>query len=196
MSKHNYTYNYGFLASWLAANPAITRRDVLTALQINDYKTLQNWTEGKNMMPLTQILRLCNAFSIPLDRFFCDMEAQAEFKPQAPYINTQMEPSGGWNVNEGRGGRHTYDPRTNTRMESIIPENENENGNENENENENENRRSVALEIAAMQKQMQDERIKYLEIISKQSDQIAELYRAREREHNKYGYVAEGFGEG
>lgn len=57
MKKFNYQYDYQFLSNWLNENKNIRRKNVMEVLEMSDYKTFQNWTEGKTIMPPSQMMR-------------------------------------------------------------------------------------------------------------------------------------------
>lgn len=121
MKDYNFCYNYGFFADWLNANPKIRRYDVLHELGMSDYRTLQNWMEGKTMMPLTQMMKFCNRYNVPLTAFFYDEHAD-ENSVFAPIdISAMIEPDGGWKESDRRAGIKVGDPRTDTHHSSILP---------------------------------------------------------------------------
>ena len=70
--SHNFCYNYSFLSDWMKANPHIKRMDLLNTLEMCDYGTLAKWLNGVTMMPLTQIMKFCNRYNVPITAFFYD----------------------------------------------------------------------------------------------------------------------------
>lgn len=189
MTTHNYTYNYRFLADWIRENKNVQRREILDALGINDYKTLQNWTEGVTMMPLTQMMRFCNHYSVPLGCFFYDMNARANIDAEGPDVNSQTEPRGGWKECEGKRGRHIYDPTTTIHMISKIPDEEGipvhpetslarkgdcEEGRNGTSETETSCEQYIREEY---ERKTHAERMKYLDIIKEQNQIIVDVMR-------------------
>lgn len=120
--NHNFCYNYGFLADWFKENPKIQRNDVLDKMEMGDYNTLHNWTTGKTMMTLTQMMKFCNRFNVPITAFFYD-ECADESSIFTPLnINAMIEPSGGWPDASRKAGMKVCDPRTDSHTHSNIPE--------------------------------------------------------------------------
>lgn len=119
---HNYVYNYGFLADWMKANPGIKRGDILQGMDMSDYGTLAKWTSGETMMPLAQMMKFCNAFSVPVTAFFMDENAD-DGSSVAPILpDAQIEPAGGWPDSSRKAGIKVCDPRTTTHQPSKLPE--------------------------------------------------------------------------
>jgi len=200
-----YQYNYSFLEQWLQANRDIQKKDVLKALGIKSNNGLKAWTDGKGPMPVLNILRFCNSFQVPLACFFCDAETGniAEVLPSAPNISDQLEPVGGYDNGErGRGLRQFDDPTACTSQASKIPhaygtfgktegeasetvavktEGDTSGTVAGDASGENAMRTAVTMEqlmeIIVKYDKMQEERIKYLDIIAKQMEQISELTR-------------------
>ena len=85
MKKFNYQYDYQFLSNWLNENKNIRRKNVMEVLEMSDYKTLQNWTEGKTIMPPSQMMRFCNYYSVPIECFFVNkVDVKYEIKERRP----------------------------------------------------------------------------------------------------------------
>lgn len=182
MKNYNFCYNYGFLADWLRANPKIKRYDVLHEMGMSDYRTLQNWMEGKTMMPLTQMMKFCNLYSIPITAFFFDENAQ-EDSVVSPIINGAMiEPLDGWKASDRRTGIKQGDPRTNIHYVSNLPTYC--------------IRQCTEVEHTEQQKDDKEEdiphseRMRYLDIIEQQNKYIMKLTseNARLNTYNTYQY--------
>lgn len=169
MKDFNFCYNYGFLQDWLKANPKIKRYDVLAEMEMSYYRTLQNWMEGATMMPLTQMMKFCNRYNVPITAFFFDANADDDsiFTPIPP--GAMIEPAGGWVENDRRTGIKTGDPRTDIHIPSNLPD----------------YCKNIKLQhnIRDSDKDMKEkevthsERMRYLDIIEQQNVQIAELNR-------------------
>lgn len=169
MKDFNFCYNYAFLQDWLKANPKIKRYDVLAEMEMSYYRTLQNWMEGATMMPLTQMMKFCNRYNVPITAFFFDANADDDsiFTPIPP--GAMIEPAGGWVENDRRTGIKTGDPRTDIHIPSNLPD----------------YCKNIKLQhnICASDKDMKEkevthsERMRYLDIIEQQNVQIAELNR-------------------
>ena len=169
MKDFNFCYNYGFLQDWLKANPKIKRYDVLAEMEMSYYRTLQNWMEGATMMPLTQMMKFCNRYNVPITAFFFDANADDDsiFTPIPP--GAMIEPAGGWVENDRRTGIKTGDPRTDIHIPSNLPD----------------YCKNIKLQhnICDSDKDMKEkkvthsERMRYLDIIEQQNVQIAELNR-------------------
>lgn len=172
MKKHNFVYNYGFLTDWLNANPTIQRNDFLSMMEMSDYNTLRQWTMGNTMMPLTQMMKFCNRFCVPITAFFYDEEAdeQSIFTPLSP--NAMIEPNGGWPDASRKAGMKVCDPRSIKSMESIIPSyihTEETNATES----------TDAMKDEEIQS---SERKRYLDMIDRLSGRIVELSRIMEEQ--------------
>ena len=198
---HNYSYNFGFLTQWFEANPHITRRQVLEALHINDYNTLRNWTEGKFSMPLQQILRFCNAFSVPLECFFFDHDVIASVNPPAPTANSMTEPAGGYK-DKARGNNTPVNPLVDYAQESNLPYNKRTNEEDAITETEKIPVQQQTMQITdgtinmilQMQQISSDERQSYMRTIEKQNDiikSLTEQINKRKDERRGYSFVAE-----
>lgn len=192
---HNYTYNFGFLAEWLENNPRITRRQVLEALQITDYNTLRNWTTGKTAMPLAQLLRFCNYFSVPLGNFFFDHDAVAVVSPSAPDANSMTEPAGGYK--EKSCGNNT--PVNPLVHHDILPDTSDVNATHTSTQLHRE-QQQISEDAMQIIMQMQqagiDERQILLRTIETQNEIIKSLTSQRNDEHRHHGgnyaFAAEG----
>lgn len=122
MKEHNIVYNYGFLADWMKANPYIKRNEILQSMEMSDYNTLRNWVEGATMLPLTQLMKFCNRFNVPITAFFLDEKAD-DTSIIAPIIpNSMIEPAGGWPDSSRKAGIKVCDPRSNVHMVTNMPD--------------------------------------------------------------------------
>lgn len=121
MKEHNIVYNYGFLADWMKANPSIKRNEILQSMEMSDYNTLRNWVEGATMLPLTQLMKFCNRFNVPITAFFLDEKADGTsvIAPITP--NSMIEPAGGWPDSSRKAGIKVGDPRSNIHMVTAMP---------------------------------------------------------------------------
>lgn len=122
MDNHNFCYNYGFLADWIKVNPEVKKYGILRELEMSDYRTLQNWMEGLTMMPLTQMMKFCNRYNVPITAFFFDENADEDSAFSPIHNGAQIEPSGGWKESDRRAGIKSGDPRTNLHFISKLPE--------------------------------------------------------------------------
>ena len=122
MKEHNIVYNYGFLADWMQANPSIKRNEILQSMEMCDYNTLRNWVDGATMLPLTQLMKFCNRFNVPITAFFLDEKADdtSIIAPITP--NSMIEPVGGWPDSSRKAGIKVCDPRSNIHMITNMPD--------------------------------------------------------------------------
>ena len=166
MKEHNIVYNYGFLADWMKANPSIKRNEILQSMEMIDYNTLRNWIDGTTMLPLTQLMKFCNRFNVPITAFFLDEKAD-ETSIIAPITpNSMIEPAGGWPDSSRKAGIKVCDPRSNVHMITTMPE------------------YIRTMETADIDEQTTEndsisekERMRYLDLIEKLSGQILDLTR-------------------
>ena len=121
MKEHNIVYNYGFLADWMRANPTIKRNEILQSMEMSDYNTLRNWVDGVTMLPLTQLMKFCNRFNVPITAFFLDEKADdtSIIAPSTP--GSMIEPAGGWPDSSRKAGIKVCDPRSNIHMITNMP---------------------------------------------------------------------------
>ena len=68
-----YRYNYSFLEKWMNENRK-TSGELLEVIGTTDYTALRRWINGEKMMRIDGVLRLCNAYNIPLACFFVNIE--------------------------------------------------------------------------------------------------------------------------
>lgn len=93
-----YLYNFGFLRQWLAVNPQLQVKTIQAALGSKSNNSWKSWLNGEGTMPVISLLRLCNAFQIPLSAFFrnADSEGEPAVVPGVPTIDDELEPKGGF----------------------------------------------------------------------------------------------------
>lgn len=104
MITHNYCYNFSFFADFFAANPGIKKYDVLREMGMKDYSTLQRWMDGVTLMPLHQLMKFCNLYSVPITAMFLDENAEASSLVPAVPDGARIEPVGGWkDIKKGAG---------------------------------------------------------------------------------------------
>ena len=73
-----YQYNFSFLSQWLESNPKIPKGEILQALGAKSNNRFKAWVRCEGPMPVLSMLRLCNAYQIPLSAFFRDADAGAD----------------------------------------------------------------------------------------------------------------------
>lgn len=93
-----YQYNFGFLKQWLAANPQLQVKTIQAALGSKSNNSWKSWANGEGTLPIISLLRLCNAFQIPLSAFFRDADSNGEAAvvPGIPTMDDELEPKGGF----------------------------------------------------------------------------------------------------
>ena len=93
-----YQYNFSFLNEWLEANPEIPKGEILQALGAKSNNRFKAWVRCEGPMPVISMLRLCNAYQIPLSAFFRDADACADgaVVPGMPTPNDILEPAQGY----------------------------------------------------------------------------------------------------
>ncbi len=164
MKEHNIVYNYGFLADWMQANPSIKRNEILQSMEMCDYNTLRNWVDGATMLPLTQLMKFCNRFNVPITAFFLDEKADdtSIIAPITP--NSMIEPVGGWPDSSRKAGIKVCDPRSNIHMITNMP---------------NYIRTSEPYDVCEQTTEdssiPSNERMRYLDIIEKLNDRLMAL---------------------
>lgn len=189
MKEHNIVYNYGFLADWMQANPSIKRNEILQSMEMSDYNTLRNWVEGVTMLPLTQLMKFCNRFNVPITAFFLDEKADdtSIIAPITP--NSMIEPAGGWPDSSRKAGIKVGDPRSNIHMITNMPD-----------YIRTEKTSDVGEHTTENSSIPEEERLRYLDIIEKLNDRVMALSEENislnkqvnnmkiERGGNAYGY--------
>ena len=93
-----YQYNFSFLNEWLKANPEIPKGEILQALGAKSNNRFKAWVRCEGPMPVLSMLRLCNAYQIPLSAFFRDADAGADgaVVPGMPMPDDILEPAQGY----------------------------------------------------------------------------------------------------
>lgn len=90
-------FNKEFLSTWLEENHC-TRKDVLTAINQRDYNLVNKWLTGEQPS-VKYIVRFCNYYQVPIDRWFIiDENAEPEgyhkrSKVRQNYNETEEEKS-------------------------------------------------------------------------------------------------------
>lgn len=121
-----YQYNFSFLSQWLEANPAIPKGEILQALGAKSNNRFKAWVRCEGPMPVISMLRLCNAYQIPLSAFFRDADAGADgaVVPGMPTPNDILEPAQGYADNmddRQHGERSMLNPLNVQIAPSIVP---------------------------------------------------------------------------
>lgn len=121
-----YQYNFSFLSQWLEANPAIPKGEILQALGAKSNNRFKAWVRCEGPMPVLSMLRLCNAYQIPLSAFFRDADAGADgaVVPGMPTPNDILEPAQGYADNmddRQHGERSMLNPLNVKVTTSVIP---------------------------------------------------------------------------
>lgn len=174
MKEHNIVYNYGFLADWMKANPSIKRNEILQSMEMVDYNTLRSWVDGVTMLPLTQLMKFCNRFNVPITAFFLDEKAD-ETSIIAPITpNSMIEPAGGWPDSSRKAGIKVCDPRSNIHMITAMPKYIRTMGND-----------SIREQTADSDSISEKERMRYLDIIEKLNDRVIALSEENIRINNQ-----------
>ena len=166
MKEHNIVYNYGFLTDWMKANPSIKRNEILQSMEMSDYNTLRNWVEGATMLPLTQLMKFCNRFNVPITAFFLDEKADETsiIVPITP--NSMIEPAGGWPDSSRKAGIKVCDPRSNIHMITAMPE-----------YIRTKRTNDVCEQTTENDSVSEKERMRYLDLIEKLNGQVLDLTR-------------------
>lgn len=121
-----YAYNFSFLSEWLEANPEIPKGEILQALGAKSNNRFKAWVRCEGPMPIISMLRLCNAFQIPLSAFFRDAEAGADgaVVPGMPTANDILEPAQGYassSDDRQHGERSILNPMDVRIIPSVVP---------------------------------------------------------------------------
>lgn len=99
----DYSYNYRHLREFMEAH-RLAKKDLLEALGCGDYVSLNKWLDGKVPVHITAMLRFCNYYNVPLEDFFFDGDAlPVQVRPQLPNADSQLLPTDGYGIKEGRG---------------------------------------------------------------------------------------------
>lgn len=121
-----YQYNFSFLSQWLEANPEIPKGEILQALGAKSNNRFKAWVRCEGPMPVLSMLRLCNAYQIPLSAFFRDADAGADgaVVPGMPTSNDRLEPAQGYADNmddRQHGERSMLNPLNVQIAPSVVP---------------------------------------------------------------------------
>lgn len=121
-----YQYNFSFLSQWLEANPEIPKGEILQSLGAKSNNRFKAWVRCEGPMPVISMLRLCNAFQIPLSAFFRDSDAGTDgaVVPGMPTPNDILEPAQGYADNTDdrqHGERSMLNPLNVQIAPSVVP---------------------------------------------------------------------------
>lgn len=121
-----YQYNFSFLNEWLKANPEIPKGEILQAIGSKANNRFKAWVRCEGPMPVISMLRLCNAYQIPLSAFFRDADAGTDgaVVPGMPMPDDILEPAQGYADNmddRQQGERSILNPLSVRVTPSIIP---------------------------------------------------------------------------
>ena len=121
-----YQYNFSFLSEWLKANPEIPKGEILQAIGAKANNRFKAWVRCEGPMPVISMLRLCNAFQIPLSAFFRDADAGTDgaVVPGMPTPNDILEPVQGYADNTDdrqHGERSILNPLNVKVTPSVVP---------------------------------------------------------------------------
>ena len=121
-----YQYNFSFLNEWFKANPEIPIGEILQALGSKSNNRFKAWAKCEGPMPVISMLRLCNAFQIPLSAFFRDADAgtNGAVVPGMPMPDDILEPAQGYagNMDDRQQGERSMLNPLNVRVTpSVVP---------------------------------------------------------------------------
>ena len=121
-----YQYNFSFLNEWLKANPEIPKGEILQALGAKSNNRFKAWVRCEGPMPVISMLRLCNAYQIPLSAFFRDADAgnDGAVVPGMPTPDDILEPVQGYADNmddRQQGERSILNPLSVKVTPSVVP---------------------------------------------------------------------------
>ena len=121
-----YQYNFSFLNEWLKANPEIPKGEILQAIGSKANNRFKAWVRCEGPMPIISMLRLCNAYQIPLSAFFRDSDAGTDgaVVPGMPMPDDILEPAQGYADNQDdrqQGERSILNPLSVKVTPSIVP---------------------------------------------------------------------------
>ena len=121
-----YQYNFSFLNEWLEANPEIPKGDILQAIGSKANNRFKAWVRCEGPMPVISMLRLCNAYQIPLSAFFRDADAGTDgaVVPGMPMPDDILEPAQGYADNTDdrqHGERSILNPLNVQVRTSVVP---------------------------------------------------------------------------
>lgn len=121
-----YQYNFSFLNEWLKANPEIPKGEILQAIGSKANNRFKAWVRCEGPMPVISMLRLCNAYQIPLSAFFRDADAGTDgaVVPGMPMPDDILEPAQGYADNmddRQQGARSLLNPLNVKVTPSVVP---------------------------------------------------------------------------
>lgn len=121
-----YQYNFSFLNEWLKANPEIPKGEILQAIGSKANNRFKAWVRCEGPMPVISMLRLCNAYQIPLSAFFRDADAGTDgaVVPGMPMPDDILEPAQGYAENTDdrqHGERSMLNPLSVKVTPSVVP---------------------------------------------------------------------------
>ena len=121
-----YQYNFSFLNEWLKANPEIPKGEILQAIGSKANNRFKAWVRCEGPMPVISMLRLCNAYQIPLSAFFRDADAGTDGSvvPGMPMTDDILEPAQGYADNmddRQQGARSLLNPLNVKITPSVVP---------------------------------------------------------------------------
>mgnify|MGYP003415360045 FL=1 len=121
-----YQYNFSFLNEWLKANPEIPKGEILQAIGSKANNRFKAWVRCEGPMPIISMLRLCNAYQIPLSAFFRDADAGTDgaVVPGMPMPDDILEPVQGYADNmddRQQGERSILNPLSVKVTPSVVP---------------------------------------------------------------------------
>ena len=121
-----YQYNFSFLNEWLKANPEIPKGEILQAIGSKANNRFKAWVRCEGPMPVISMLRLCNAYQIPLSAFFRDADAGTDgaVVPGMPMPDDILEPARGYADNmddRQHGERSILNPLSVRVTPSVVP---------------------------------------------------------------------------
>lgn len=121
-----YQYNFSFLNEWLKANPEIPKGEILQAIGSKANNRFKAWVRCEGPMPVISMLRLCNAYQIPLSAFFRDADAGTDgaVVPGVPMPDDILEPVQGYADNmddRQQGERSILNPLSVKVTPSVVP---------------------------------------------------------------------------
>lgn len=121
-----YQYNFSFLNEWLKANPEIPKGEILQAIGSKANNRFKAWVRCEGPMPVISMLRLCNAYQIPLSAFFRDADAGSDgaVVPGMPMPDDILEPAQGYADNmddRQQGARSLLNPLNVKVTPSVVP---------------------------------------------------------------------------
>ena len=122
-----YQYNFSFLNEWLKANPEIPKGEILQAIGSKANNRFKAWVRCEGPMPVISMLRLCNAYQIPLSAFFRDADAGTDgaVVPGMPMPDDILEPAQGYADNmddRQQGERSILNPLSVKVTPSVVPD--------------------------------------------------------------------------